>query len=343
MKKILVVIIVIVAVVIGLGIRNDDGGVIKIGIINPLTGPAGSMGEEVVNAIKLATSTKLQFLFEDDQCDAKKAVSSYMKLKQEGTHIFYLSCSGSLLAVAPLAKQDGNLILSAYAGSSEIRKTGDEVIRFIPDALSVADAMANYVTNMKSRPKIGLLYEEQDYAKSVALALKEKLGEKVIIEERYVATDTTFRTQITKLKGQRIDVLLYIPTSDKAAQLIYKELQTLNYKPLLVGDVNVCAYPFSPKDFGLKGICFDAGFSVETDAYKQFLIDYKNRYGVESNAAFYSAITYDIFKLLDKSNQKDVPSLKRYFLNGIKGEMSDYSFTPNGEVIADQYLKMFER
>ncbi len=321
---------------------------IKIGIIGPLSGPAGLIGEEVANSIKLASSTSFQLIFEDDQCDTKKAVSLYLKLTQQDVHVFYVSCSGSVLALAPLAKTGGNLILTAYAGSSEIRKTGDEVIRFIPDALSIAGAMANYALKLPVDSKIGLLYEAQDYSKSVAMTLQDKLGAKIISQETYSATDNTFRTQLMKLKSQGINNLFYVPTSGKAVGLVYKELDVLNYRPLLIGDVNACEYTPTPKEFGLKSVCFDAGFTTETQAYKDFLVVYKTQYGIESASPFYDSVTYDIFKLIDvyaksHSTNNIASGLKTYFLGGVTGGMSSYSFTKNGEVMADQYLKMFEK
>ena len=294
-------IVVIVVIVIVIVFQSRPTEILKIGVIGPLTGPAGTIGEEVADTIRLASSTSSQVIFEDDQCDTKKAVSSYLKLTQQNTHIFYVSCSGSVLALAPLAKTDGNLIVTAYAGSSEIRKTGDEVIRFIPDALSVADAMATYASRLpvNSNSKIGLLYEAQDYSKSVAMALQDKLGSKIMSQETYIATDTTFRTQLTKLKSQGIDALLYVPPSDISEQPVYKEMNVLNFKPLIIGDVNVCEYTPAPKDLGLKSVCFDAGFTNETQAYKDFLASYKAQYGKDSAAPFYDAITYDVFKLID--------------------------------------------
>ena len=179
--------------------------------------------------------------------------------------------------------------------------------------------------------------------------MQDRLGSRIVATEAYLANDTSFRTQITKLKGANIDVLLYIPTSDKAEKIIFQQMQTLAYNPHIIGDVNVCGYPINPKDFGIsRTTCFNAEFVNETDAYKQFLASYKNRYGSDSSAPFYNAITYDIIYLTDafaRKNRKDdfIPSLKKYFLSGVVGKMSTYSFTPGGEVLADQYLKIVEK
>ena len=343
----IILIVLILILVNNNSTKDQTSGSIKLGVITPATGPAGQMGEEVLNSLKLASITNVTMSFEDDQCSGKQAVSSYNKLKSEGVHIFYVACSGSVLALAPLAKEDGNLILTAYAGSSEIRKTGDEVIRFIPDAVSIANAMAEYTISLRDVKKIGLLYENQDYSKSAAMILKDKTGTLISEEETYSAEDTSFRTQITKLKANGVDTLLYVPTSDKAAKLVYAEMKNLSYKPYIIGDVNVCEYPFSPKDYGMKSTCFDSGFNIETQAYKDFILSYQTVYGHPASAGFYDAVTYDIVKILDayKSTKKTVKvdDLKKYILAGVKGEMTDYAFTSEGEVLGSNYLKQINK
>jgi ABC-type branched-subunit amino acid transport system substrate-binding protein len=346
-----VLLIVIVAIILALifqGKNDNKNNLIKIGVINPTSGPAGNIGEEVANVIKLASSTALEIIYEDDQCDSKKAISAYQKLNNEGTKIFYVSCSGSVMALAPLIKKDGNLLVTGYAGSSEIRKTGDEVIRFIPDALSVSEPMSGYVKDkVSSSSTIGLLYEEQDYSKSVAMSIEEYLGKDRIISERYNANDTTFRTQIAKLKSQKIDTLLFVPTSDKAAELVYKEMDLLGFRPLIIGDVNACDYPIDTKSYKLSMICFKAGFDVETQAYKDFVKSYKDAYSMDASFPFYDAVTYDIILAINNfykdKPRANISDLKNHIIGGVKGIMSDYNFTKDGEVLSGKYLKLQEK
>lgn len=351
MNKNIIVTSLAIIILIGLitvGIKGENEvGLVKVGVIAPLSGPQGNIGEEIVNTIKLASTTNISISYEDDQCDGKKAISAYQKLKNEGVHIFNVNCSGSVLAIAPIAKQDGNVVITGYGGSSEIRKTGDEVIRFTPDSISIAEAMANYVSTSTIVGKVGLLYEEQDYAVSAAKILKEKLGNIIVAEERYNANDNSFKTQLSKLKAADIGTVLYIPTSDKTAQLVYKEMQLLKFPNKIIGDVNVCEYPFAPKEYGLKVVCFDFGFPVETGEYKNFLEEYKARYGKASNFNFNDALTYDIFVIIDSfsKNKVDnlVPDLKKFLLAGVHGKMADYNFTSDGEIAGGGSLKLIER
>ena len=118
-------VVVLLAVFVSIFSTKDKGIPHIVGIITPLSGEAASMGEFVRKAVELDTYKSFTTRFEDDACDPKKAVTAYNLLKLENIKVFYVTCSGSVLSIAPLAKQNGDLIITAYAGSAEIRKTGE--------------------------------------------------------------------------------------------------------------------------------------------------------------------------------------------------------------------------
>lgn len=324
--KIALVVVCVAVIAISLYSLFSTRGssVIKVGIINPSSGPAEKRGEEISNVIKLASSTSLEMYFADDQCDPAKAEEAYNSLKKNDIHIFYVSCSGTLLKLAPLVKADGNLILTSYAGAIEIGKTGDEVIRFIPDALSLVNTLFDYSNKIAGSSKLGILFEEQDYSGFVAGELIKKLGTSTIISsERYTSKDYSVASYVSNLKKSGVDTALFIPGIDKN-----------------------CNFPFASKDLRIKSICFDVGFAEKASSglgYDKFLAKYKEQYGIETMNPYYDAVTYDVFILISKyaqthSSKSQVKNIKKYFLNGVKGEMSEYTFTPNGEVKPEKFF-----
>lgn len=297
------------------------------------------MNEGIQHAIYLASSTHLTAVYQDDQCDTKDAISAYNLLKQQNVKLFYVACSGSVMALSPLAKQNGDLIITAYAGSAAIRETGSEVIRFIPDALSVTEVMNKYIKSQTGK-KFVLLYENQDYAKSAADAIATSSGSSIIDTESYSSSDNSYLTILTKIKAAKADFIVWIPTSDVAAQKILKEMKTLGVTTPIIGDVNLCGYPFSPKDFGIHGVCWNAELS--SDGFEQFKSAFKSTFGVDSQYPFYDAITYDSIGIIDSLIPQvgtDIVLLKEKLLAGVSGKVSSYNFDPNGEVQdAGKYL-----
>jgi len=327
-------IIIIALIVIVTTVRRNSetpSGPLKIGVIAPSSGPYAIMNEGIQHAIYLASSTHLTAVYQDDQCDTKDAISAYNLLKQQDVRLFYVACSGSVMALAPLVKQNGDLIITAYAGSAAIRETGPEVIRFIPDALSVTDVMNDYVKDQIGK-RFVLLYENQDYAKSAADAIASSSAN-IIETESYSSSDNSYLTILTKIKAAKADYVIWIPTSDVAAQKILKEMKTLSLTTPIIGDVNLCGYSFSPKDFGIHGVCWNAELSG--DAYNQFKSAFKSTFGVDSQYPFYDAITYDSVKIIDALIPRvgnDIAMLKTKLLAGVSGEVSSYNFDSNGEV-----------
>ncbi len=321
----------------------------KVGVILPLSGPSASMGESLSGALKLADANSISLLFEDDQCEAKKALAAYYKLKAEGVHVYFLACSGSILALAPVVKKDGGLILTSYAGSAAIRKTGDEVIRFNPDAFSIAEALREYLTATeegRNLKRLALLYEEQDYAVSLASLLRESLAERIVSEEVYPVDQSSYKSQILRLTKKNPDAILMVPVSDVAAQVIYKEMRETKLNLQLLGDVNLCDYKIKPSDYGIKGKCFSAQMTGRE--YEIFRDDYQKRYGRAPQYPFYDAIGYDIILMINQiktstpwNSEQGIKELKAAILGGIQGKMASYSFSENGEVRDGwRYLKL---
>jgi branched-chain amino acid transport system substrate-binding protein len=334
MNKKLIIIGAVLCVLIITSYLGNKTNRLAIGVITPLSGEAASMGEGVRNAIDLAVSeiddSNFSVKYEDDQCDTKKAVLAYQKLKSEGVHVFYVACSGSVLALAPLAKEDNNLIITAYAGSSEIRKTGDEVIRFIPDSVTVVDAITEYFK--ESATTTALLYENTAYPLSVANSLKEKLA--INLDLPYNATSRSLVLELLKIKQSNVSKIIFIPLSDKLANTIYKEMKTLGLKTSIVGDVNVCDYSSKPSDFGIPYVCFKAEASGER--VENFKMKYKQRFGIESQYLFYDVATYDSIFGIYKTNGK-----KEEILKGVEGPTHSYLFDQKGELLNGyKYLKL---
>lgn len=313
----------------------------SLGLILPLSGPSAYMGQSVVGVMKLANPGNYQPVFEDDRCEGKAALTAYLKLRERGIRVFYVGCSGSLLAVAPHAKRNGDLILTTLAASLKIRETGDEVIRLNPDALSVADKMLGMIT-AELRP-VAILHEEQEYCDSLANRLAQLLGPALVEKISYRPDAASFASEILKIKQRRVKSLILIPLADGAARTILRQIAQHRLESALIGDVNLCDFPFKPSDFGLHGKCAAARFSGRD--YEKFIADYTTLMGHPPAYPFYDAMALDLFERLEQiaATPLSVPLVKSRLLQGFKGKFSSYSFTPEGEAAgAGEYMNIVD-
>jgi ABC-type branched-subunit amino acid transport system substrate-binding protein len=316
---------------------------LKVGFVVPLTGSAALMGESLNGIVKLAGLRNISPQFEDDRCEAKTALSAYLKLRGRGVRVFYLACSGSILALAPHAKRNGDLILTSYAGSIKIRQTGSEVIRFNPDAVSIAEGMISLLTP-ELKPTI-VLFEEQDYAQSLSDKLHETFGGTIIESISYRADAASFAAEALKIRQQRsAKSVIFISVSDSAARRMLRALAQVGVDVPILGEVNLCDYPFSLAEFGLRGECVSARFSGER--FTTFMSEYKSQIGREPAYPFYDAIALDLLQHLDgiASNQQEPAKIGAKLLEGFPGRFAQYSLTKDGEVIdGGRYLVRVER
>jgi ABC-type branched-subunit amino acid transport system substrate-binding protein len=76
---------------------------IKIGVMVPLTGPFARYGIRIQEAISSYASEHVSFVFEDEGCDPKMAVSAYKKLSALDGITLFLGpwCGSPQSAVAP--------------------------------------------------------------------------------------------------------------------------------------------------------------------------------------------------------------------------------------------------
>ena len=113
------------------------GKEIKIGVILPLTGPAGKYGKWARDGIELAveeirkTDPSLKVIFEDNEGNPSKGVSAFLKLVKADKVpvVMDLILSQVALAVAPVAERNKVVMLSIGASAEKLKYAGDYVFR----------------------------------------------------------------------------------------------------------------------------------------------------------------------------------------------------------------------
>ncbi|MEY2641149.1 MAG: hypothetical protein RL150_542 [Candidatus Parcubacteria bacterium] len=351
MKKVTIY-IVLVALVLLAGaalLRTQQSATekVRVGVILPLTGPAAPVAEDLQKTLQMyeREARHITFVYQDDQCSGKDALAAYQLLKEQGVRVYVGACSGSILALAPVLKEDGNVLVTGFGGSIEIRNTGDEVIRFIPDGLSVVESMvALLLTNTDKQ--YALLHEQSDYPQSAGDVLETKLGARLVLRETYGANDMSMRTQLTKIKAAGVGAIIFIPVANSAAERVYQEMHELGMTQEIIGDVNVCDHSRPAPELGIQGSCVQT--VLENAGNTAFLKQFEATYGAQPLYPFYNAITYDVAQTLDGAlagitvvDDHVIETLKQNILDGVQGSVMSYVFKENGDVVTpENYLKV---
>src|ERR1700722_14705236 len=221
---------------------------IKIGNINPYSGPAsayGTIGKTIaayfnkVNAEGGINGRKINFISYDDGYSPPKAVEQARKLVESDEVLFLFSPLGtranSAIQKYANSKKAPQLFVATGATKFGDYKAFPWTMGWQPAYQSEGRIYAKYLLKEKPDAKIAILYQNDDFGKDLLKGLKDGLGDKaasmIVAEESYEVTEPTIDSHIVKLKASGADVYFSMTTPKFSAQSI-KKVAELAWKPM---------------------------------------------------------------------------------------------------------------
>ena len=290
------------------------GETYKIGVLLPLTGDAASYGEPGQKVLQMAVdelnnngsmgSNKLKLIFEDAKCNGKDATAAAQKLVNVDSVQIIIGgfCSSESLAAVPVAEKQKVAIFSIGSSSPKLTGVSSYFFRIFPSDASQGSLDAE-IANEKGYKTVAFIQEQQDYTLGIYQAFTkrfEELGGKTIKEE-FAPGTADFKTQLTKLRGQKPDALFIDAQASAGDGRILKQLKDLGWQPklfineALAGDTAVIAENKS----SLEG-AIGAEFTVDpsNSKFKHLIDSYKQKYGAELPYQSYGQTEYDSIYLV---------------------------------------------
>jgi branched-chain amino acid transport system substrate-binding protein len=219
---------------------------IKIGNINPYSGPAsayGTIGKTIaayftkVNAEGGINGRKINFVTYDDGYSPPKAVEQARKLVESDEVLFIFQSLGtpSNTAIQKYmnAKKVPQLFVATGATKWNDPKNFPWTMGWQPNYQSESRIYAKYLLEHHPKGKIAILFQNDDYGKDYVKGLKDGLAGKmpIVAELPYETTDPTVDSQIINLKASDADIFFNVTTPKFAAQAI-KKMAEIGWKPL---------------------------------------------------------------------------------------------------------------
>ena len=221
---------------------------IWIGNTNPYSGPAsayGTIGRTIqayfdkVNAEGGINGRKVVFISYDDSYSPPKTVEQIRKLVELDKVAMLFQTLGTPTNTAVHkyvnAKKVPHLFVATGATKWGQPDKFPWTMGWQPNYQTEAKIYAKYLLNNVSDPKIGILFQNDDYGKDYVKGLKDGLGAKakdlIVAELSYETSDPTVDSQIISLKNSGANVFFNITTPKFAAQAIRKA-HDIGWKPL---------------------------------------------------------------------------------------------------------------
>ncbi len=334
------------------GSAPAESDAIKIGLYTPLTGTSAMVGTQEKMGVDLAVKQinenggvngkQFTVIAYDDQLNAEQAVKAVTRLIQTDkvNAIIGSMSSGNIMATADMVEEAQ--ILEIGAGTSPLwTNCGYEyVFRGTQNSASFNTGIVEEMTTVGAT-RLGTLISSTEYATNGWADIKEQLagtGIEIVMETNYMAGDTDFSGQITKLVNAGLDaVLVYGGTEDFGIQC--KQLRQLGYEGYIYGP-ETFASPDVREVAGdaANGVLFACGYVIPdavedaaTPEEKAFLEAFVAEYG-EMPVSDTAYRGYDSMMLLAKvfetAASMEGPDMRQALLNvdytGIGGKF-DYS------------------
>ncbi len=331
-----------------------------IGGSGPLTGGAAQYGLAVERAGQIAVDEinanggingyQVEWLFEDDEHDAEKALNAYNTLKDQGLQIMVGTVtSGPCLSVVEATKDD-NMFQITPSGSTQDITINDNVYRMCFSDPAQGEKSAQYIGEHKLATKVGVIYDSSDpYSQGIYETFDKAAsgyGLEVVAAEAFTAdSKTDFTTQLQKMKDAGAE-LLFMPFYYTEAALVLKQAKEMNYAPKFFGvDGMDGILTLAGFDTSLaEGVILLTPFSADAtdDLTVNFVNSYKEKWNEVPNQ--FAADAYDCLYVIKAAAEaanvtpemsvSDIceglkEGMKTVSINGVTGE--DIHFSENGE------------
>jgi branched-chain amino acid transport system substrate-binding protein len=344
-KIVIGVVVVVIILLLTSSSKNNDS--VKIVALYPLTGGVASWGESSQKSTQLAVEeintnggingSKLEVIYEDHKCEPKTALSLFQKNVPNVKIFTSSSCSGTVLSIAPLLKENDAVLLATIAASSKISSASPLLFRNWA-VESRQSALIGQKMKELALKKVGVIYEETDYGKGLKVALDDYLKDSgiEIIAESYASGATDVRTQITKLKNSGIDALFVSPQTETSSEIVLSQMEQLNFKPkLFVNDIVFGATNLIAKHKVILEGALGGNYIVRSEKLQNTLDTYKAKYGLDCVHINACAVAYDTMNILAdaiRKNGNTAEGVKNYLKTlNYDGASGNTSFDENND------------
>jgi branched-chain amino acid transport system substrate-binding protein len=203
-------------------------GTIRIGLVEPATGPAAYDGQSVINGAKLAAEQvngaggvlgqKIELLIEDGKADPAESLNATEKLldRDKARVLIGAWASSATLAIMPVVQRYEVPLIVETSTSEKVTEAGNPwVFRISSNSKIDADALQPYLVKKLGLKKVAFMAANNDFGRAVVSNWTRVLGlegASVTSAEYHKPGETNFAPTLTKIKSSGADSIVI--TSD---------------------------------------------------------------------------------------------------------------------------------
>jgi branched-chain amino acid transport system substrate-binding protein len=201
---------------------STASGPIKIGVIVPLSGPAGPNGKDVLDAITVEADLvnssggvlgrQLEVIAKDDQSNPATGVSAANELAAEGVSVVMGGWNSPVtLAIQPVLVRAGILNITTIPQNASIIGGVDPgAVRLNAGNAVGAYTAGQFLTQTLKAKSVGMLLENDAYGNDAGDFLTKQLasnGATIAGSHLFAYSDTDFRVPLSQLASSSVDAV----------------------------------------------------------------------------------------------------------------------------------------
>ncbi len=348
---IIVVVAIILVAVFWPSATDGATEVVKIGVIMPLTGSLGTIGEGTKDAVILAAdevnssgilgNKKIELVIEDTACEPAKAMPVAEKFINLDKVVAVVgpACSGESLSTAPIFAAAKIPNISPISTAPKLTtEGGDYYFRNVPGDDFQAKVAADYVTNKWAAKTGAILYLQNDWGLGLQGAFDKSftdLGGKIVLTETFDLGVMDAKPQLLKIQELNPDIV-FLPCFPKECVVILKQVSELGLKSKIISPDGAN----DPETLKVLGSSINGlTTTIASNATENFLIKYKTKFG--KDAVAYAGQSYDALKILAEAISKvgtDGEKIKDYLYTiDYDGAIGKVQFDEFGDIKGAKY------
>ena len=269
-------VVAIVAILIAISLPGKKQTIqpLNIGVVTALTGDFAFYGESTRVGVELAQKDlrkegiNAQFIFEDGQTDATKALNAAQKLVDvDGVSGIYSEFTPGAIAISSFVK--GKNVLHVYDASPVSPLVSNPLVyKTYIDYIAGCRMVAEYLKR-KGVKSVGVLQANAEFGELCAQGVRSVFGPSVFAETYNIGT-TDFRTPLLKLRQHNVEVV-FNPSFPTETITSIKEIRELGLKIPFVAESDAFSSDTLAENSGSLGGVITFGLPHSSPEFERHL------------------------------------------------------------------------
>lgn len=224
---------------------------VRIGVVQPTTGPVAYDGNIYVSTVKMIVEDmnakggvlgkKIDLVVEDGACNPAQSVNAAEKLVVRDKVVALLGafCSTSTAAVMEVAKKHKIPLITGISTAAQLTEQGNPYFfRAVATTPMLGNAFGPVLPKAVHAKRFAFLTLNDDWGRSMVASYPkaiESAGGQVVAQEFFQQSDLQFLSQITKVKASNPDAIILAANTQQAVALS-KQIRELGVTVPLIGE-----------------------------------------------------------------------------------------------------------